>query len=144
MIASFERVLDAAFLPPPGEREGAEGQRRRRRRRRRLVFFGPKFEPWLQDHPTSRKVYVKLSKSMRRACDRHLHREDIKFIDCLTMFCGDSATVPGAVLGGKAVPVKDFFDSDGLHLSDAGYLVWRDEVNCVLEHIIAQITEVGE
>lgn len=50
----------------------------------------------------------------------------IHFIDCLTMFCGETANVPGARLGGRARADPRFFASDQLHLSKDGYGVWKD------------------
>jgi lysophospholipase L1-like esterase len=32
------------------------------------------------------------------------------------------------VYGGRAIPDIQYFDSDGLHLNDAGYSVWKQIV----------------
>ena len=99
-----------------------------------LVFFGPKFEPWLQDDHTSRKQYVKMSKGMRRRIDAFNERNPKSqnwsgmavFCDCITMFCTDETkSIAGAQLGGLAVVDTTFFDDDGLHLSKRGYDLWQ-------------------
>uniref|UniRef100_A0A7R9Z4S7 SGNH hydrolase-type esterase domain-containing protein n=1 Tax=Pseudictyota dubia TaxID=2749911 RepID=A0A7R9Z4S7_9STRA len=105
---------------------------------RRLVFLGPKFEPWLKDDPIMRKSYVKLSKAMRRACDRHERRDEVSYVDCLTMFCGKTAQVPGALLGGRAIPEDQYFHGDGLHLSEQGYAIWKEVVQEILEDAIME------
>lgn len=96
-----------------------------------LMVLGPKFEPWLECDAACRKQYFKLSNAMERACRKHNFSGDcckITFVDCLTMFCGDSAKQPGAVLGGKAIPEKKYFDHDLLHLSREGYQIWREVI----------------
>ena len=95
---------------------------------RRLIFLGPKIEPWLEDDPASRKQYAKLSRAFQRACSKHERSSDIRFVDCLTMFCGESATLPGATLGGKAKAERLYFVNDQLHLSQEGYQVWKQVV----------------
>lgn len=95
---------------------------------RHLIVLGPKFEPWLEYDNACRKQYFKLSNAMERACKKHTVKDENKlvFVDCLTMFCGESAHQPGAVLGGKAIPEKKYFDYDLLHLSKEGYQVWKN------------------
>ena len=99
---------------------------------RKVIFLGPKFEPWLEGDYSSRKQYANLSKKMRRLCKNHAHHENIVFVDCLTMFCGETKGVPGAVLGGRAIPDEKYFAEDGLHLNDAGYTLWNEKLNCLL------------
>ena len=42
------------------------------------------------------------------------------------MFCTqDTATVPGAVLGGKAMADSKYFEKDQLHLNATGYQHWK-------------------
>ena len=95
-----------------------------------LLFLGPKLEPWLQKDISSWKQYTKLSKAMKRACHRHNATTTtpnmyIQFIDCLTMFCGDTSTIPGAITAQRCIPQSQYFHSDGLHLSDEGYKIWK-------------------
>lgn len=104
---------------------------------RRLIFLGPKLEPWLNDDPSSRKQYVKLSRAFQRACAKHERADDILFVDCLTMFCGDSANVPGATLGGKAKADPKYFSNDQLHLSQEGYRIWKQ----VVENHLSDLSE---
>ena len=92
---------------------------------RRLIFLGPKLEPWLDNDASSRKQYVKLSRAFQRACSKHARAD---FVDCLTMFCGESANVPGATLGGKAKAEPMYFSSDQLHLNEEGYRIWKQVV----------------
>ena len=94
----------------------------------RIFFLGPKFEPWLEDDPSFKKKYSKMSRSFERACKSHSNSENICFIDCLTMFCGETAQVPGAVLAGRAKADYKYFASDLLHLSNQGYEIWKQVV----------------
>ena len=93
-----------------------------------LLFLGPKFEPWLSEDFSSRKQYTKLSNALQRTIRKHprFSTNQIIFVDCLTMFCTkETSDVPGAVHGGKALPDKQFFNPDGLHLSEEGYGIWK-------------------
>uniref|UniRef100_A0A7S2KE40 SGNH hydrolase-type esterase domain-containing protein n=1 Tax=Leptocylindrus danicus TaxID=163516 RepID=A0A7S2KE40_9STRA len=103
--------------------------------RRKIIFLGPKFEPWLIRDHSSRKQYATLSKRMRRHCEKHVRCADITFVDCLTMFCGETKGVPGAALGGRAIPDKNYFAEDGLHLNDEGYNLWKEELNRLLHQL---------
>jgi lysophospholipase L1-like esterase len=98
-----------------------------------LVLLGPKLEPWLEDDPLSRKHYVKLSKGLRRRCEGH---ENVTYLDCLTLFCGESANQPGALLGGKAKADPKYFDADKLHLSEEGYQLWKQVIEDVLTKLM--------
>jgi lysophospholipase L1-like esterase len=94
-----------------------------------MIFFGPKFEPWMTDDNSSRKKYVKLNNGFQRAIRKHRAFDRIIYVDCLTLFCTkETASEPGAVYGGRAIPDIQYFDSDGLHLNDAGYSVWKQIV----------------
>lgn len=104
-----------------------------------LLFLGPKFEPWLSKDFPSRKQYTKLSDALQRSIRNHprFSTKQIIFIDCLTMFCTkETSDVPGAVHGGKALPDTQFFNPDGLHLSEEGYGIWKhlieDEIGKIL------------
>jgi lysophospholipase L1-like esterase len=115
---------------------------------RHLIFLGPKLEPWLKHDMHSRKSYFKLSKSLDRACKRlqssicnNLCSDggDIgekkymtSFVDCLTLFCGETANLPGAVMGGNAVAQNHYFYDDGLHLSPEGYQIWKELIEKML------------
>ena len=112
MIRSFERVVDKCF-----EFDGII----------KVIYLGPKIEPWLTNDPSSRKQYVKLSKSLQRATERHNRKVDIHYVDCLLMFCGESANIPGAVTA-KAKAEERYFHNDGLHLSDDGYSIWKEVI----------------
>lgn len=120
IIRSFERVVDKCF-----EFDGII----------KVIYLGPKIEPWLTNDPSSRKQYVKLSKSLQRATERHIRKADIHYIDCLLMFCGESANVPGAVTA-KAKPEERHFHNDGLHLSDGGYSTWKGVIEGEIEKIL--------
>mmetsp|Transcript_18725 Transcript_18725/g.30673 ORF Transcript_18725/g.30673 Transcript_18725/m.30673 type:complete len:212 (-) Transcript_18725:194-829(-) len=103
-----------------------------------LIFFGPKFEPWLTEDYASRKQYTKLSNALQRTI-RKIQvslKENIVYVDCLTMFCtNETKDIPGAIHGGRALPNRTYFDSDELHLSEQGYKVWRDIVKEEIERI---------
>ena len=104
-----------------------------------LIFFGPKFEPWLTEDYASRKQYTKLSNALQRTIRKiqESYKENIVYVDCLTMFCtAETKDVPGAVHGGRAMPNRSYFDSDELHLSDEGYEVWRDILKEKVEGIL--------
>ncbi len=95
----------------------------------KLIFLGPKIEPWLQHDAESRKQYIQLSRCFERICYQHdSSKERILYLDCLTMFCGDTAILPGALLGGKALAETPYFDADQLHLSEKGYKIWKERV----------------
>ena len=98
-----------------------------------VIFLGPKFEPWLNSDASTKKKYAKMSRSFSRCCNRHLHSDRIHFVDCLTAFCGDSAIVPGAVLGGRAIAQAKYFASDQLHLNDDGYTIWKRTIERLLQ-----------
>jgi lysophospholipase L1-like esterase len=120
---AFERLLEITFNRPAPENI-------------QLIFLGPKFEPWLQDDPDARKKYIRMSLAFARCCTDHLMSQSISFIDCLTMFCGESGQQPGAVLGGKAVAEQRYFQSDQLHLGNDGYQIWKEVVEDCIQQVI--------
>jgi len=129
IIRSFERVVDECFafdlhLPTTTK----------------VIYLGPKIEPWLADDPSSRKRYVKVSKALQRAAERHERKADIRYVDCLLMFCGDSANVPGAVTA-KAKAEEVYFVNDALHLSDEGYAIWKRVVETEVSKMLLSIDE---
>ena len=91
----------------------------------RLIFLGPKIEPWLEHDTDSRKKYIRLSKGIETLCRESSYALNITFLDCLTVFCGETADLPGALYGGRARALPSYFAPDGLHLSDAGYAIWK-------------------
>jgi lysophospholipase L1-like esterase len=104
-----------------------------------LIFLGPKFEPWLTEDYASRKQYTKLSSALERTIRKNQepYSQNIVYVDCLTKFCtAESKGVPGAVLGGRAMPDRTYFDSDELHLSDEGYKVWREIITEKIQRIL--------
>jgi lysophospholipase L1-like esterase len=102
-----------------------------------LIFLGPKFEPWLEDDPASKKAYSKMSRAFARCCKQHDHADQIHFLDCLTMFCGDTATIPGAALVGRAKADDKYFAADGVHLSSHGYSIWQQVVQERIHEIVS-------
>jgi lysophospholipase L1-like esterase len=112
---AFERLLEIAFDRPNPETI-------------RLIFLGPKFEPWLQDDPDAREQYISMSSVFEQYRGVHPMSQFISFVNCLTMFCGESGEQPGAVLGGKAIAEQKYFQSDQVHLSRDGYEIWKEVV----------------
>lgn len=133
-LTGFRRLLELVF--PPEEAASAHTSSRH------LIVLGPKFEPWLEYDAACRKQYFKMSNAMERTCNKYETKapnHTITYLDCLTMFCGESGQLPGAVLGGKAIPEKTLFDYDQLHLSREGYKIWKG----VTEGHIAALLGVG-
>jgi lysophospholipase L1-like esterase len=119
---SFRRLLEMVFALP--------------HKNVSLIFLGPKLEPWLVDDKESRKSYIHMSRSFERICNESSRSSEIVYIDCLTMFCGETARLPGALFGGGAVADAMYFDSDLLHLSEQGYEIWRNLVkDCIVRLI---------
>ena len=113
-----------------------------------LIILGPKLEPWLQDDPESRKAYIQMSRSFARICQQYNSNRNsdsdqasaygigkIHYLDCLTLFC-EGANEPGALFGGRAIPQVKYFDDDQLHLSKAGYRLWKHSVEAVMHNIL--------
>jgi lysophospholipase L1-like esterase len=122
---AFRTLLDALF-PTINQDERHES---------RMIFLGPKFEPWLTDDNASRKKYAKLNNELERVIREHHASDRITYVNCLTLFCKkETASEPGAVYGGRGIPDVQYFDSDCLHLNDAGYSVWKriveSEIRC--------------
>jgi len=101
-----------------------------------MIFLGPKFEPWQENDMGAKKKYSKMSRSFQRCLSRQDNADCLHFIDCLTMFCGESATIPGAVLGGRASAEFKYFQSDLLHLSVHGYRIWKEVVEQKIKEIL--------
>lgn len=101
-----------------------------------FVLLGPKLEPWLHDDRESRRDYIRMSRAFEKICVEHALAERIFFMDCLLMFCGDSAKQKGALLGGKAKAEKTYFDYDLLHLGQRGYEIWKQRVDSYIEKAI--------
>ena len=103
-----------------------------------LIFLGPKFEPWLEDDPSYKKKYAAMGRTFGRCLNEHQssNKMSIYFIDCLTMFCGETANLPGARLGGRARADLRYFVSDGLHLSREGYTVWNEVVENTIQRYL--------
>lgn len=120
-LASFEKLLNMLHTPY-----------------QHLIFLGPKIEPWLSHDPMSQKKYVKMSKAFGRAAEKHPKKDQIWFIDCLTMFCGESGTRAGAILGRLARAEPQYFADDQLHLNDLGYERWTQVVEEKIELIMAE------
>lgn len=121
-LNDFRAVLDA-LSPPP--RPTNDATQLAPSDESKVIFFGPKFEPWLTNDNASRKQYTKLNNGFQRAI-RKRNGSAISYVDCLAMFCTEeSAAAPGAVHGGRAVPDDKYFDADGLHLNHEGYMVWK-------------------
>jgi lysophospholipase L1-like esterase len=106
-----------------------------------LIFLGPKFEPWLQNDPASRRSYVQMSITFEQLCQQK-KTDYIHYVDCLTMFCGNSKNQPGALYGGTAIPESIYFHSDQLHLSEAGYAKWKsileDQISMILQDKVSK------
>ena len=110
---------------------------------RRMIFFGPKYEPWLTHDAASRKLYTKLNSGLRRVVNTHPACSCITFIECLRMFCTIPAsdcggTVSNGSRDGGAEPDDKYFHSDGLHLNDVGYGVWKRIVEEEISKIVAE------
>ena len=151
-VEALRDFVDAIFL---GNESGDD---------RYLVFLGPKFEPWLEHDPSYKKKYEAMARAFRRCLDEYEtatiadsdHTTNstngnsstassvgsnrsggrVRFIDCLTMFCGETANLPGARLGGRARADPRFFRSDQLHLSKEGYKVWKEVVETTIRDFL--------
>lgn len=128
-VSSLERFLDILFLTD----DTSTGSCCTKRNLVHLIFLGPKFEPWLEDDPVYKKKYSAMSRSFARCCRRHKYSDHIEYIDCLTMFCGVSAGLPGATLAGKACAEDNYFSDDRLHLSTEGYRLWKEIIETKLK-----------
>jgi lysophospholipase L1-like esterase len=109
-----------------------------------LIFLGPKFEPWQDNHHDNisyKKKYNSMTRAFQRCLQEYNNKKNgnddennnndfsrrIHYIDCLTMFCDEETTnLPGARLCGRAKAEPYYFSSDQLHLSDSGYDIWKD------------------
>jgi lysophospholipase L1-like esterase len=120
-----------------------------------LIFLGPKFEPWQDNHHDNisyKKKYNSMTRAFQRCLQEYNNKNDngndddddddddddknnnsndfsrrIHYIDCLTMFCDkETINIPGARFCGRAKAEPYYFSLDQLHLSDNGYMVWKD------------------
>ena len=121
-VKALENLLEASF----SESNTIQGSIH-------VVFLGPKFEPWLNDDLDSKRAYSAMDRAFQRCCQQHANATNIHYVDCLVMFCGSTANLPGARLGGKAQAQEEFFDSDQLHLCDQGYEIWKDVVETIIQ-----------
>ena len=69
------------------------------------------------------------------SCKRDHEGHFVHYVDCLAMFC-TLETMGLSVVGGQALADTKYFNEDGLHLSDEGYLVWKEEVVNLIEGIV--------
>ena len=61
IFEAFRTILDAIFPTiNPDQRHDS-----------RMIFFGPKFEPWLTDDHASRKKYARLNNGLQRTIRKH-------------------------------------------------------------------------
>lgn len=118
-----------------------------------LLFLGPKFEPWLEDDPSYKKKYSAMTRAFQHCLQEYKiensttknstsngYRINIHFVDCLTMFCGETANIPGARLCGRAKADPRYFASDQLHLSKEGYSMWKDVVETQIRQFLSAST----
>lgn len=150
IMESFQKAVKAIFHPKESSTPDCHSQPH-------LIFLGPKVEPWMgSDEIEARKGYFQLSEQLNAEITKlcatvadehkdHAHSlehtdcvEDghsIIFLNCLTMFC-EEATKVLSVVGGGAIADKKFFNEDTLHLSDEGYMLWKEEVEIILAKLI--------
>ncbi len=100
-----------------------------------LIFLGPKFEPWLEDDPSYKTKYAAMGRAFQKCINdyKENNHPGIHFVDCLTMFCGETANLPGARFDGRAKADPKYFAPDRLHLSREGYAVWKQEVEAIIQ-----------
>ena len=123
---AFQDLIDTVFSS-----SSQHSGQQRRSWNLRMIFLGPKFEPWLEHDKQARRDYIRMSERFRQIVKQQPSdyvRERIRCMDCLTMFCGESGKLPGAIWGGKAIPQSEFFHHDQLHLNDRGYRIWKQVV----------------
>jgi lysophospholipase L1-like esterase len=137
LLETFRTFLDELF-----PRHSQSGPNQGDESKSYLLFLGSKFEPWLSEDMSSRKQYTQLAKALHRTIRKHpgFGTNRIMFVDCLTMFCTkESCNVPGAIYGGRALPDKEYFDVDGLHLSEKGYQFWKQITEEEISKMLAMI-----
>ena len=156
-VEALREFLDVVFrLDDSCNSNSGSDRRKKGDDDRFLIFLGPKFEPWLEHDPSYKKKYGAMTRAFQRClqeygaenCDTNNDEDNetknssatndrIHFIDCLTMFCGETATLPGARLGGRAKADPRFFASDQLHLSKEGYEIWKDVVETKIRQCVS-------
>lgn len=147
-VEALREFLDAVFL---GDDVNGRSSNQNNDVDRFLLFLGPKFEPWLEDDPSYKKKYSAMSRAFQHCLQEYEiddststknttsngYRRNIYFIDCLTMFCGETANIPGARLRGRAKADPRYFASDQLHLSKEGYSMWKDVVETQIRQFLS-------
>lgn len=81
------------------------------------------------DHGHDGKNIISLN---QEDCEEDGH--SIFYLDSLTLFCGESEEF--SVAGGSAMADERYFKEDGLHLSDEGYKIWKEEVENIISKLI--------
>lgn len=152
-VGALREFLDAVFSSSGDDNDNDNDEQNRY-----LVFLGPKFEPWLEDEPPYKKQYSAMARAFGRCLQEYELSESsesttattatatstatggsgirIRFVDCLTMFCGETASVPGARLGGRARADPTYFASDRMHLGKEGYSVWKGVVEREIQGLL--------
>jgi lysophospholipase L1-like esterase len=144
-VKALTEFLDVVF----GDKDTSNNNSNGGGKKHHVIFLGPKFEPWLDEDWDSKKQYSAMSRAFQRCCREYEngdgsstsnatidHEKQVHYVDCLTVFCGETAHIPGAVLAGRAKAENRFFASDGLHLSNEGYAVWKRVVEKVIQESI--------
>lgn len=79
--------------------------------------------------------------------NHHCHSDgkNVTFINSLTLFCdgdeddGGESYIDngiGAILSGKVKANEKYFDTDGLHLNEEGYGIWKQELDILTSQIL--------
>jgi hypothetical protein len=148
-IEQLREFLDLVFLDDDDGNDNNNDNNNRNNNNddnRFLIFLGPKFEPWQDNHHDNisyKKKYNSMTRAFQRCLQEYKKKKNgndnddennsndfsrrIHYIDCLTMFCDEETTnLPGARFCGRAKAEPYYFSSDQLHLSDSGYYIWKD------------------
>lgn len=143
-LDAMQKFLDLVFLAEDGIGNNSTVSSQTTTHDRYLVFLGPKFEPWLQHDPSYKKKYEAMARAFRHCLQDYSELDGnsahgrIRFVDCLTMFCGETANVPGARLCGRAEADPRYFASDQLHLNSQGYSMWKDVVESQIRGLLSR------
>lgn len=137
-VEALREFLDVVFV---ADNSNGRSGNRNNDDNRFLIFLGPKFEPWLEHDHSYKKKYSAMARAFRHCLQEYEidstgHRS-IHFLDCLTMFCGETANLPGARLCGRAKADPRYFASDQLHLSKEGYMVWKDVIETKIRRLLS-------
>ena len=60
----------------------------------------------------------------------------VLYVDSLKLFCCRESSEDLSVVGGGAIADDRYFEEDGLHLSDEGYKIWKEEVENIVSKLI--------